>query len=180
MLEWMNDARKIEHEPYAARGPLWEKWQRRFNVKEKSIRFWLTLLPLKLFPALRAMASAGAQLRADLGATVVVVAAERHRKKTGHWPAAIAAIEPAILPKPPVDPHTGEAFRMERRDGELVIYSVGENLRDDHGELNKTTRYKGGPDDITARAWDVSRRARAAPEDVGAPEPVGSSSSSTP
>jgi hypothetical protein len=171
MLQWMNDANKIEHEPSATRAARWSDFQGRFNVPQNSIKFWLTLLPLKVFPALRAMAAAAAQLRADSGATAILIAAERHRKKTGKWPEAIAAIDPSILPKPPADPYTGEAFRMERRDGEFLIYSVGSNQRDDHGEFDKERRYKGGPDDITARGWDVPRRGRPAPEEVGTPEP---------
>jgi hypothetical protein len=78
----------------------------------------------------------------------------------------------AVAGRPWGDGRRGRGRTAPQEDGPLA--------GGDHGELNKTTRYKGGPDDITARAWDVSRRARAAPEDVGAPEPVGSSSSSTP
>jgi hypothetical protein len=170
-LEWMNDARAIEHRPDAFRAPLWDEWQQHFNVPQNSMTFWLTLLPVKVFPALRAMAAAAARSRADLGATAILIAAQRHRKKTGNWPESIAAIDPAILPKPPADPYTGADFRIERRDDEILIYSVGANMRDDHGEFDKQPRYKGAPDDITARGWDVSRRGRAAQDDSDTPEP---------
>jgi hypothetical protein len=92
-----------------------------------------------------------------LGATAILFAAERHRKKTGKWPDSIAAIDRKILPNPPADPFTGEPFHLERRAGEFVIYSVGENGEDKQGEKD---RKNSGRDDVVARAWDVSMRRR--------------------
>ena len=66
-----------------------------------------------------------------LGATAILLAAERHRRKAGKWPESIAAIDKSILPNPPADPFSGESFRMEHRNGELLIYSVGPNRKDD-------------------------------------------------
>ncbi len=174
MLQWMNDACKIELEPTAARAGSWSKFQWRFQYPKNSIQFWLALLPIKVFPAASASAAAHARVRADLGVTAILIAAERHRKKTGKWPETMAAIDPSILHEPPVDPYTGEPFHIERRDGELIVYSVGANLRDEHGEFDKALSFKGGPDDITARGWDVSRRARAAPEQADTTDPEAS------
>jgi hypothetical protein len=106
-----------------------------------------------------AAGSAFIRYQADLGATAILIAAERHRRKTGNWPASISAIDRDILPNAPLDPFTGGAFHMERHDGQLVIYSVGLNLEDEHGKEAKRGN-PAGPDDISARAWDVSLRGR--------------------
>ncbi len=171
MLQWMNDARKIELEPFAARAALWSDFRWRFNVPQNSVSFWLTSLPIKIFPAAPAAAFAHARSRADSGATALLIAAERHRKKTGKWPESIAAIDPAILPRPPADPYTGEPYRIQRLDGGLIVYSVGANRRDDHGEFDKQRLQNDGTDDIIARGWDVSRRGREAPEEGDAAGP---------
>ena len=88
----------------------------------------------------------------------ILLAAERHRLKTGEWPGSIAAIDPGLLPVAPVDPFTGQAFRMERRDGQILIYSVGPNLKDEHGAYDPTRWMKDGPDDFGTGAWDVALR----------------------
>jgi len=134
MLEWMNDANNVENQPSAERRALWANFENRFNVKQNSAAFWLTLLPLKLFPAVRSAAVAHARLRADLGATAILVAAERHRQTVGKWPESIAAIDKRFLSKAPLDPYTGEPFRMDHHDGELLIYSIGGNRKDERGD----------------------------------------------
>ena len=149
--ELMNDAAYIEHRPYAERRGRWQQWRRRFDTQPETISFWAAVLPNKVFPGLFSAAQAALRFHAEAGATAILLAAERHRRKTGKWPETVAAIDPAILPKPPTDPFTGDAFHVERRNGELNVYSVGENLRDDHGELDEARRYRGFPDDIAAR-----------------------------
>ena len=159
MLEWMNDAVFIERQPYAQRLRRWYKWEGRFHVKQYSIAFWTQLLPLKLFPAVYACFFGAIQFRADLGATAILVAAERDRRKTGKWPESIAAIDQSILANAPGDPYSGQPFHFERRAGELVIYSVGLNLKDEKGERDPKLHLKGGPDDVTAlRMGCVSAR----------------------
>ncbi len=143
----------------------WSKFQWRFQVPKNSIRYWIAVLPIKLFPAASSAATAHARVCADLGATAILIAAERHRKNTGQWPESIAAIDPAILPRPPADPYTGEPYRIQRGHGGLIVYSVGANRRDDQGEFDNEGLQNDGTDDIIARGWDVSRRGRPAPED---------------
>jgi len=160
-LEWMNEAVAIARRPAAARPPLWEAWQA--NV-ERVKRSWhgkyTSTLPLLLAPAVLAFSRADLQYQSELGATAVLLAAERHRRKTGDWPASIAAIDRAILPSSPVDPFSGQAFRMERLRGQLLIYSVGANRKDEHGAFDPKQRTTGRLDDVGAAAWDVPLRRR--------------------
>ena len=116
------------------------------------------MLPLLLAPALSSARAAFNRYQAELGATAILIAAERHRQKTGDWPASIAAIDHNILPNAPLDPFTGKAFLMLRHDGQVVIYSVGPNLDDEQGATNKNRSVRSGPDDVSARAWDVKLR----------------------
>jgi hypothetical protein len=114
-----------------------------------------------LTPATQAGDAAQTRYEAALGATAILIAAERHRRKSGDWPASIAAIDPVFLPNPLLDPYTGQAYRMERHDGQFLIYSVGENLKDDHGAVSDPKRYprkKDDPDDVGTRAWDLPLR----------------------
>ncbi len=113
-----------------------------------------------LTPATRAASTAFCRSQAELAATAILIAAERHRRKTGKWPATIKEIDSNILPSPPVDPFTGKPFRMEYHDGQIVIYSIGLNGQDEHGKYDPKLWIKGGPDDVGARAWDVRLRGR--------------------
>jgi hypothetical protein len=159
-LEWMNEAVAIARRPPAEQATLWKDWETKISGVARS-RFgrFTAMLPLLLAPGMSGSSSAFLRYQADLGATAIVIAAERHRRKTGNWPTSISAIDRDILPTAPVDPFTGGAFHMERHDGQLVIYSVGPNLEDEHGAEPKRGVNRG-PDDVSARAWDVSLRAR--------------------
>jgi hypothetical protein len=94
----------------------------------------------------------------------MLLAAERHRRKHGDWPESIDAIDKDILPNPPADPFTGKSSRMERRDGQLLVYSVGPNLKDEHGAYDVRKWAKGvTDDDVGACAWDVPLRRQPPP-----------------
>lgn len=104
--------------------------------------------------------------RADLGATAILVAAERHRRATGTWPSSVAEIPKAVFPAPPLDPYTGRPFRILRIDEGLRVYSVGPNRRDEDGEHDGVE----SRDDVVVVGYDVDRRGRTA-EDQPPAEP---------
>ena len=64
-------------------------------------------------------------------------------------------------------------LRYARTDEGCVVYSVGQNGRDDGGECDWTA--DDGPDDIAFRLFDVDRRnqPQAAAEGATAPQPAG-------
>lgn len=121
------------------------------------------MIPLLFVPATTAASRGLTRFQCDVGATVILIAAERHRRKTGDWPASIAAIDRGILPSAPVDAFSGKPFRMEHRDGRLIIYSVGPNRKDEHGAFDRRLWMSKGPDDVAAAAWDVPLRKRPPP-----------------
>jgi hypothetical protein len=116
------------------------------------------MLPLLLTPSLDVMDSAHSRYQAELGAMATLIAAERHRRRTGDWPASIDAIDSACLSHAPVDPFSGKSYRVRRRDGQFVVHSIGANLRDELGEYVPKQWSKGVTDDVGASAWDVRLR----------------------
>jgi hypothetical protein len=163
-LEWMNEAVSIARRPPAERPPLWKAWDANLDrVKQSWYGAYAATLPLLLSPATASASVAHSRYHADLAATAILLAAERHRRRTGDWPASVAAIDRQILPDPPVDPFSGQPFRLERRDGQLLIHSIGPNLKDEHGAYDVRRWMRGGPDDVGVRAWDVRLRRQPPP-----------------
>jgi hypothetical protein len=171
-LEWMNDSVAIAERPAYERAALWGAWQANIErVKQSRLGIYTTTLPLLLVPTPSAASWAYCRYRCVLGATAILLAAERHRRKVGDWPASIAAIDRSILPSAPADPFSGQSFRMERRNRQLFVYSIGPNLTDEHGADDPKKSKEGGPDDARATAWDVAFRRRPA-RSVDAPYPA--------
>jgi hypothetical protein len=158
-LDWMNKMVAIARCPLLEQPPLIDAWQTEVDrVKQSRFSDKTATLPLLFAPAVTASASHDFRYRCQLGSFAILLAAERHRLKTGDWPNSIAAIDPSLLPVAPVDPFTGQTFRMERRDGQLFIYSVGPNGKDEHGAVAPGQLAKEGPDDYGTGAWDVALR----------------------
>jgi hypothetical protein len=160
-LEWTNSMVDIIRQPDPKRPPLVTAWQAEFDrVRRGKLAPWTATLPMLMIPAFSVLVTAESRYHCLLGSMAILLAAERHRLKAGDWPGSIAAIDPGILAVAPVDPFTGQAFRMERRDGQLLIYSVGPNQKDEHGTVDPTRWMKDGPDDYGTGAWDVTFRRR--------------------
>jgi hypothetical protein len=158
-LEWMNDAVAIARQPVSEQPALATAWETRISdFKRRRFTQFSAVLPLILTPAISAASSAFQRSQAELGVTAILIAAERQRRRSGKWPASIDEIDRGILPQAPADPFTGEPFHIEHQSGQLVIYTFGRNSKDDHGNDDPKLRYRGGPDDIGARAWDLNLR----------------------
>lgn len=66
--------------------------------------------------------------------TRAAIAIERHRLRHGRAPDSLARLVPEFLREPPLDYMIGQALRYETNpDGSFVLYSVGEDGRDDAG-----------------------------------------------
>jgi hypothetical protein len=172
-LEWANALVALAREPAPGRARLRRAWDAELErVKESRFGRFGAVLPLLMMPAMTAADTALTRYQANLGATAILLAAERHRRRTGAWPATIDAIDPAILADPPLDPFSGRPFRSERRDGQWLVHSVGPNGKDERGAFDRKTWNAGGPDDIGTRGWDVPLRGQA-PTAVGEGPPDG-------
>ena len=175
-LDWLTEAVAISRRPAFEQRDLWAAWDAKIaSVRQSRFGRLNAILPLMLTPATTAASTAFSRSQAELAATAILIGAERHRRKTGKWPAVIKEIDPSIMPSPPLDPFTGKPFHLEHHDGQIVIYSIGLNGRDEHGEYDPKLWMRGGPDDVGARAWDVSLRGRPyvkPPEAKPSPTPV--------
>ena len=159
-LEWMNQAVDIARQPPSARPPLVRQLEAEVDRVRRSwlAHFNTATLPILMVPALTTSYTAQSRYLAELGATAILIAAERHRLETGSWPASIESIDPEILPDPPVDPFSGRPFRLLHEDGQFVIYSVGANGRDERGDYAPKEWRTGKHDDVGARGWDILLR----------------------
>jgi hypothetical protein len=121
-----------------------------------------TVLPRVYIPPHLGELDGFTRIRSKLKGTALLIAFERHRRKHGDWPASIEALDPEIMPEPPADPFSGRAFLLDRRAGSVVIYSIGPNLKDEHGAFDPKSR-ANRPDDFPAQGWDPPLRHRPAP-----------------
>jgi hypothetical protein len=112
------------------------------HLLDKTLRNKDTLLTNHLVFA-RTLLIAPGKIHLKLGGTqgytdlaVVACALERHRLATGNFPETLAPLAPRFLGTIPHDLISGEPLHYQRTDdGQFLLYSVGWNETDDHGEL---------------------------------------------
>jgi hypothetical protein len=61
------------------------------------------------------------------------IACKIYKNLNGDFPDDLAELSPDILDKIPVDPFTGDPFIYKKQDSGFIVYSVGNNLRDEGG-----------------------------------------------
>jgi ABC-type transport system involved in multi-copper enzyme maturation permease subunit len=88
---------------------------------------------------------------------VVALAAERYRFKHGRLPDTLEALVPSFLPHVPLDPYDGKRLRYRRLKDGVVIYSIGPDLTDNSGNLDRQNRTRSGTD-VGVQLWEVNRR----------------------
>jgi hypothetical protein len=146
----MNVAVEIAKLPLEQQYPLYREWRRRWGHVEN--------VGNGLFGAL----SEGHFLatHAQMRSAQVALAAECYRRAHGDWPQALTELVPEHLPTVPLDPFDGEPLRYRRTERGVVIYSVGENGRDDGGDPRREFIKSIGdmPRDEVFTLWDVAQR----------------------
>jgi hypothetical protein len=73
----------------------------------------------------------------QLRAAIACLAAERYRLDAGRWPDRLEDLAPKYLAAVPLDPFTGKPLMLRRDEKTLVVYSIGENLKDDAGQIDE-------------------------------------------
>jgi hypothetical protein len=148
-LRDMNEAVEIARLPLERQHPLYREWRRRKGFVE-NVGDAFTLGDRRDEDRIL---SHHALLRCGLAG----VAAERYRRERGDWPAALADLVPGYLPAVPLDPFDGEPLRYRRTAGGAVIYSFGEDGRDDGGDRTPPPG-EHLPRDVVFTLWDVAGR----------------------
>ncbi len=88
-----------------------------------------------------------AALEAMMLATRAGLACKIYKAKNGRYPANLEALVPGILPEVPIDPFTGKSLVYKIENGELLIYSLGSNQKDDGGRMSPQTQLVMEKDD---------------------------------
>jgi hypothetical protein len=109
-----------------------------------------------LVPALDKVGVAERRRLAHVRCLIAVVAAERYRQEHGAWPESLDRLAPAQLTEVPLDPFDGRPLRYRRTADGVVVYSVGEDGKDDGGQLRRAG-FTPAPD-VGFRLWDVKHR----------------------
>jgi hypothetical protein len=98
---------------------------------------------LMLSPPLRYIAVAGGRAEARQNCTIAVIAAKRHQLATGNLPESLEQLrtlipgDSASVSMVLTDPFDNQPLRFKRQDKRLLIYSIGDNLTDDGGTLDR-------------------------------------------
>jgi hypothetical protein len=98
------------------------------------------LLSGQLAPALEKASAKAARMEAQRELVVAAIAIERFRLRHGKPPPTLSAVVPEFVSKPALDPMDGQPARYRaREDGTFLLYSVGEDGKDDGGDPMPTS-----------------------------------------
>src|SRR5262249_45479809 len=90
---------------------------------------------------------------------ITAIAVERFRLVNGRWPDQLEDLAPGFLSKVPADPFDGQPLRYPRLKEGVIIYTVGEDRKDDGGR--RVLIKAGEPDvDVGFQLWDPEHRRR--------------------
>jgi len=86
-----------------------------------------------LFPSLLACSEKAAQADASCELARLGLAAARYRTEMGACPKTLEELTPKFITAIPSDPFDGKPLRMVTRDGAVIFYSIGSDMKDDGG-----------------------------------------------
>lgn len=75
-----------------------------------------------------------AERDARLMTAELAIAVHMYKSKNGDFPASLYELAPDFIEKLPQDPFTGKSFVYRHKEDGFIIYSLGQNLKDDNGE----------------------------------------------
>jgi hypothetical protein len=150
LLDLMTDAVQVAKLPTEEQAAASQVWMQR--IKNLSI-FSIARL---IAPALDRVGDAHIRNQAVLRTAIVGIAAERFRLAKQRWPNRLDELTPAYLDHLPVDPFDGQPLRMKQFDGAFIVYSIGLDRIDDHGQLDIKPFQPGS--DIGFRLFDPAKR----------------------
>ncbi len=94
-----------------------------------------------LMPAISSVFKHADQITMRRDGMRITIAAMQYRNQHGTWPQSLDAMIPAVLDQAPVDQYTGKPLGYALRDGQPVVYSVGNDGDDDAGRPAKAQKY---------------------------------------
>jgi hypothetical protein len=79
----------------------------------------------------------------DRSLTIAAIALKRHYLRHGKYPNTLSALVPEFLPAIPQDFMDGQPLRYRHEDNSFTLYSVGDNGRDDGGDITPVASSSG-------------------------------------
>ena len=71
----------------------------------------------------------------DRWSTLVAIAVKRYRESHDEFPSALQELTPKYFLSPPLDPFSGKQLLYRSNANEFIIYNVGANRVNNHGDL---------------------------------------------
>ena len=103
-----------------------------------------------LLPAAASVSVKECAVIARLNLIQTVLAIERFRlANQNRLPEKLSELAPSFLPSVPMDPFDGKSLRYKKLPKGYMVYSVGEDRKDDGGAFGLGKGPDGGPSDIT-------------------------------
>ncbi len=84
-----------------------------------------------------------ARLDATFGTAELAIALRMYRKKNGNYPGLLKELVPDIVRELPLDPFTGKDYLYRQEGNGFVVYSLGDNKKDDGGRGDEPQRWQG-------------------------------------
>jgi hypothetical protein len=133
----MKEMQDLAGRPYYEALEDWQEFQRRWDSSRAGIvTAQITPATVKIAP----MTAEGDAVRQLLRVGLAMTA---YRAKQGAYPDKLAELAPEYLPTIPVDPFDGQPLRMNRHGREIVLYSIGRDLKDDGGTPEDPGKHVG-------------------------------------
>ena len=107
-------------------------WIKQVDSFPGKFRYWISLTS---FPNPQRITSVAVRAETERALTLAAIAVKRYQLRHGALPPSLEALTPEFLPTLPYDPMSGKAlcYRL-KPDGGFLLYSVGEDGKDDGGD----------------------------------------------
>ncbi len=134
--------------------PYWEVREelKNFDKEIQKLPQEKAILTQMLVPALSRAYNQEARTGALLGDAEIALACHIYKIKYGDFPESLDKLTPEILPSLPLDLFTGrnyiyrKAQLWEKKKEGFIVYSLGDNLKDDGGKWGKKHKWVGDYD----------------------------------
>jgi len=136
--------------------PYWSAPMSEGHRMEENIPRW-NILGRMLLPAVVNAKKNYASAMAKAEMTMTAMSLFRHKLAHGAFPATLAECDAKFLPLQPIDSFSGKALLYRPEGNGFVLYSVGENMKDDGAkpEPSAEERSKLSANDRDLKAWDL-------------------------
>jgi hypothetical protein len=154
-IRFMNDMVEVAKLPP-------EQWETKFAPLRQQMPNLPALAKL-LAPAMDKIAQAVQRSHAQQRCAIVALAAERFRRKNSRWPDSLDEIKTAgLISEIPTDPYIGGPLKWKRTTDSVIVYTVGLDLTDNGGTIDRANAVKPGTD-LGFQLWNVANRRGPAP-----------------